>query len=193
MQQEGLIPRWLLPAAIAGAALLLALAIIWFVLLRPAIQSTAQQAAANAPAVQAANANAKQALNKVNGLTPNVSATAAPGIAGPNGGPAYSSRLAVTNDNRTSSLTVPDGGNWAVTDLVFENPGGSSGSLEWKRGNEVLLKMRLENFRDLDFHFITPQVFKEKQSMTLTCTPDQGSTCEGAVYYTGFFKNPPGS
>src|SRR2546423_15619984 len=143
MQQEGLIPRWLLPAAIAGAALLLALAIIWFVLLRPAIQSTAQQAAANAPAVQAANINANKALNKVNGLTPNVSATAAPGIVGPNGGPAYSGRLAVKGDKTaTQSLTVPDGGNWAVTDLGFENPRGTSGSPVWMRGGQVLLTMR---------------------------------------------------
>jgi hypothetical protein len=194
MQQQGLIPGWLIPAAIAGLALLLVLAILWFALLRPAITSTAQQAAANAPAVQAAKNNAQAALNKVNALSPNVAPTAAPGIVGPNGGPAYSNRLTVKGDKTASqSLTVPDGGNWAVTDLVFENPSGSSGSLVWMRNGQVLLTMRLENFRDLDFHFITPQIFNEKQTMTLSCTADSGSSCDASVYYTGFFKNPPGS
>src|SRR5437660_9935808 len=39
MQQEGLIPNWLLPAVIGLAALLLLLAILWFVLLKPILSS----------------------------------------------------------------------------------------------------------------------------------------------------------
>jgi len=41
MQQEGLIPPWLLPAIIGLAALLLILAILWFVVLKPSISSAA--------------------------------------------------------------------------------------------------------------------------------------------------------
>jgi len=52
----------------------------------------------------------------------------------------------------------------------------------------------LENFRDLDFHFVTPLVFKESQTMTLSCSPDPaGSLCNASVYYSGYFKNPPSS
>src|SRR5713101_5172165 len=42
MQQEGLIPPWLLPALIGLAVLLLVLVILWFVLLKPSISSAAK-------------------------------------------------------------------------------------------------------------------------------------------------------
>ncbi len=194
MQQVGLIPPWLIPAAIAALALLLVLVILWFTLLKPAIQSTAQNAAANAPAVQSANTNANAALNKANqalGQKPTTSAPPSSQIIGPNGGPAHSGVLTTAE----GSIAVPSGGNWAVTDLVFENPGGTSGTLTWQRNGRALLTIRLENFRDLDFHFVTPQVFNENDSMTLSCKADSGSTgqCSSTayVYYSGFFKNPP--
>src|SRR3979411_74787 len=53
MQQEGLIPPWLLPALIGLAALALVLALLWFFLLKPSIQSAAtQQVAAQTSALQ---------------------------------------------------------------------------------------------------------------------------------------------
>src|SRR5881227_1021962 len=61
MQQEGLIPPWLIPVAIAALAILLVLAILWFVVLRPSLLSEATRQ--NAAAVQIANANANQALS----------------------------------------------------------------------------------------------------------------------------------
>ena len=64
MQQEGLIPPWLIPVAIAALAILLVLAILWFVVLRPSLLSEATRQ--NAAAVQIANANANQALSKAN-------------------------------------------------------------------------------------------------------------------------------
>ena len=87
-----------------------------------------------------------------------------------------------------------------MTDLVFENPNGNSGSLQLmrfnaaKNQNQVLLSLRLENFRDLDFHFVTPLTFKENDKLELVCTPQtEGSACDASVYYSGYFKNPPGS
>lgn len=191
MQQEALIPAWAIPLAIAVLAALLILVVLWFTLLKPALVSTAQQAATNSAAVKAANDTAQAALTKANQALAK-STTPSTEIIGPNGGPAYSGRLPVKAGGETSNtLTVPSGGNWAVTDLVFENPGGNSGVLEWKRDNTVLLSVRVENFRDLDFHFITPQVFKENQNMTLHCVPDNGSSCDAAVYYSGYFLKPP--
>src|SRR3979411_1896681 len=53
IQQEGLIPPWLLPALIGLAALALVLALLWFFLLKPSIQSAAtQQVAAQTSALQ---------------------------------------------------------------------------------------------------------------------------------------------
>jgi len=121
--------------------------------------------------------------------------------ANPVQGKVWSSRLAINPDVKPleSTITVPDGGGLAVTDLVFENPNGNSGTIylvrrETNKPDQVLMTLRLENFRDLDFHFVTPLVFKEKQTMALSCGPDPaGSRCDAAAYYSGYFKNPPSS
>ena len=189
MQQEGLIPPWLLPALIGLAALALLLVVLWFVLLRPSIQSAAT--AAVAPQASAANAAAARAQEAAAGTK---AATGGGGATGANpfSGDAYAARLVGTN-----SLTVPADGGLSVTDLVFENPNGLTGDLKLSRFNaktnqdQVLLQLKLDNFRDLDFHFITPITFQKNDKIELTCTPPQGTTCDASVYYSGYFKNPP--
>src|SRR6266513_350551 len=62
MQQEGMIPAWLLPALIGLAALILILVVLWFVLLKPSISSAAKDAVApQASAAQSAAARAQVA------------------------------------------------------------------------------------------------------------------------------------
>src|SRR3982074_111905 len=183
MQQEGLIPPWLLPALIGLAALALLLVVLWFVLLRPSIQSAAT--AAVAPQASAANAAAARAQGAAAGTK---AATGGGGATGANpfSGDAYAARLVGTN-----SLTVPADGGLSVTDLVFENPNGLTGGLKLSRFNaqtkqdQVLLQLKLDNFRDLDFHFITPITFQKNDKIELTCTPPQGTTCDASVYYSG--------
>jgi len=198
MQQEGLIPPWLLPAIIGLAALLLVLAILWFVVLKPSISSAAKDA------VAPQTSSLQQQVNTLKAANP-APATGGGGATGPNPvkGDVWSSRLAVNSQATPAQLesviTVPQGGGLAVTDLVFENPSGNSGTIylvrrETNKPDQVLLVLRLENFRDLDFHFVTPLVFKESQTMTLSCSPDPaGSLCNASVYYSGYFKNPPSS
>ena len=189
MQQEGLIPPWLLPALIGLAALALLLVVLWFVLLRPSIQSAAT--AAVAPQASAANAAAVRAQEAAAGTKASTGGGGATG-ANPFSGDAYAARLVGTN-----SLTVPADGGLSVTDLVFENPNGLTGDLKLSRFNaktnqdQVLLQLKLDNFRDLDFHFITPITFQKNDKIELTCTPPQGTTCDASVYYSGYFKNPP--
>jgi hypothetical protein len=199
MQQEGLVPRWALPALIGLMALLLLGAILWFALLRPTITSAAT-AAAGTQASAAASSAAKAQAAANNALK-----TPAPGgvATGPNpvAGDAWSSRLALNSTSGTSetAITVPDGGGLAVTDIVFQNPSGNTGTLylmrrEPGKGDQILLSIRLENFRDLDFHFLSPPVFKEKQVMVLKCNPDPNNgPCNASAYYSGYFKNPPSS
>jgi hypothetical protein len=200
MQQEGLIPKWLLPALIALVALLIVLTILWFVLLKPAISSVATQAIApQASAAQSAAARASTAASTVAQKAP----SGGGGATGPNpvGGDPWAARLAINPSSKPleSSITVPQGGGLAVTDLVFENPNGNSGTVYLVRrqsgkDDQILMTIRLENFRDLDFHFVTPLVFKENQTMTFSCSPDPTtSKCDAAVYYSGYFKNPPSS
>jgi hypothetical protein len=196
MQQEGLLPKWLLPALIGVAALVLIGLILWFAVLRPSIQSTARDAAA--PAAQAAQ-SAKVAAQQAAGNT-KAPSTGGGGLAtgaNPFGGDPWADRLV-----GTSSITVPDGGGLSVTDLVFENPSARTGSLQLvrfdskKNKTQTLLTLRLENFRDLDFHFVTPVIFQPNDKLQLACGSDpvaDGSSCDASVYYSGYFKNPPGS
>ena len=199
MQQEGLVPPWLLPAVIGLAALLLVVAILWFFVLKPSLSSIAKDQVATQ------TSSLQQQVNTLKAANPAAATGGAGGATGANPvkGDVWSSRLAVnsqaTPPQLESAITVPQGGGLAVTDLVFENPSGNSGTIylvrrEANKPDQVLLVLRLENFRDLDFHFVTPIVFKEGQTMTLSCSPDPtGSLCNASVYYSGYFKNPPSS
>ena len=178
--------------------MLLVLAILWFFVLKPSISSAAKDA------VAPQTSSLQQQVNTLKAANP-APATGGGGATGPNPvrGDVWSSRLAVNSQatpaQLESTITVPQGGGLAVTDLVFENPSGNSGTIylvrrETNKPDQVLLVLRLENFRDLDFHFVTPLVFKESQTMTLSCSPDPaGSLCNASVYYSGYFKNPPSS
>ena len=188
MQQEGLIPPWLLPALIGLAALALVLVLLWFLLLKPNIQSAATAAVAPQTSSLQAQVNSLKAQN------PPTTGGGGGGVTGANpfGGDAYAARLV-----GSSSLTIPADGGLSVTDLVFENPNGLTGDLKLQRFNaktnrdEVLLQLKLDNFRDLDFHFITPLTFQKNDRIELTCAPPEGTTCDASVYYSGYFKNPP--
>jgi hypothetical protein len=187
MQQEGLIPPWLIPAVIGLAALALILLLLWFVVLKPSIQSAATQAVApQASALQSQ-------VSKLQGSTTGTSGGGggATGV-NPFGGNAYAGRL-----SGGGNLTIPADGGLSVTDLVFENPNGYSGDLTLSRFNadkkqeQVLLTLKLDNFRDLDFHFITPLTFQKNDRMDLSCIQPDKSACDASVYYSGYFKNPP--
>jgi hypothetical protein len=196
MQQEALIPPWLIPALIGLAALALIFLLLWFVVLKPSIQSAATAAVAPQTSSLQTQVNTlkQQAAPAAGG---GGSATGA----NPVKGDTWSSRLAI-NSNASpaqlqSGITVPSGGGLAVSDLIFENPNGNSGTLylvrkEANKPDQVLLVVRLDNFRDLDYHFVTPLVFKENQTMTLSCSPDpSGSVCDASLSYSGYLKIPP--
>jgi hypothetical protein len=202
MQQQGLIPPWAIPAAIAALALVLILAILWFALLKPALISTAQNAVA--PQVQAAQSQAAKAQIAASAIAAGKPPPPTTGLAtGPNpfNGDQWSARLAVssgTGQATSASLRInPDKG-VSITDLIFENPNGDSGTIQLKRGSEVLLSMRLENFRDLDFHYISPLVFygqniepnQKDNTITLSCTPDSTSACTSSVQLSGYATKP---
>ena len=197
MLQEGLLPGWLIPAAIGVLALVLVGAILWFTVLRPTIASISTQAVA--PGVQAAQSAAIKAQAAAVSAGAKAPTTGGAGLAtgaNPFGGDPWADRLVGSN-----AITVPADGGLSVTDLVFENPSGRTGSLQLLRYNaaknqtQTLLTLRLENFRDLDFHFVTPLVFKPSDKLQLACSSDSvadGSSCDASVYYSGYFKNPPG-
>jgi hypothetical protein len=88
-------------------------------------------------------------------------------VPGPVGTPT-NFRLEVTcADTCTATRAVSRGTSLALTDVVFGNPNADSGTLTLKRGTTVLFSEGLENFRDLDFHFVAPIVVKSGEQLTL--------------------------
>ncbi|MGW2823188.1 COG1470 family protein [Streptomyces sp. NPDC001443] len=69
-------------------------------------------------------------------------------------------------------FTVPDGQAFDLTDLVAQNPQGDSGTVVIAAEDRTLLRLALQNFRDQDYHFVTPIVVPAggKITMTVTCT-----------------------
>jgi len=197
MVQESILPPWTMRAILLLLGILAALVLLWLFLLKPAIESTAEQRADDVLAAA--------------GISPPPKVNPQPGGGGGGGGssPApgsSSSPGTVTNvgsapplaggglptDGRIvfggASLQVPNGKTVFVTDLVFSNPSDTAtGDLRLERSGQPLLVLRLENFRDLDYHFVTPIVVASGQSLGIGC--DDANACAGtSVYYSGYTR-----
>lgn len=210
MLQQPLLPRWLIPALLVLAALVL----VWFFLLKPLAKTAAEEAipenvaetnelaAAEKRAADALAAQAAAAAKADKALQEQIEELVAGGAGGVKD--ATDQRLdPVASDatNRESAaFTVPDKKRLTVTDLILQNPGGDFGILTIMRdpdpavtGDEqVLLLEQLENFRDIDYHFVTPLIFQAGQQLILVveCKEKNGDVknvgCANvAVLYTG--------
>jgi hypothetical protein len=91
---------------------------------------------------------------------------------------------------------IPAGKQLLVTDVVFENSAGDTGTFQVKRGGDVLFEVGLNNFRDLDFHFVTPIVVDPATGQNLTIavacetTVKPGSPCTASAYFAGVNNTP---
>ena len=186
MVQEAILPSWFMRALMLLLGLLVLAAVLWVFLVRPAIQATASERTEDILSQVGINpppGGFQPPGGAPGGATPTpvagAGATGAPlGSAPPlsGGGDAISRRIAFGDQ----PLTVPAGRTVFLTDLVFSNPSATAvGELRLERSGEALLVLRLENFRDLDFHFVTPIVITAGQQLGLVC-PD---TCPGAAFY----------
>jgi type II secretory pathway pseudopilin PulG len=197
MVQQATLPRWLPAAAVAAVAILGVLAAAWLGLLRPAIQSAAQQAVQQPLQQQATAArNAQQAADAANQRAQQAAAQVAVLTGGPPTSPTPSGNpLGNPSDGRlagNAAFKVPDKNTLSITDLVIENPNDESGTLHLQRDGKDLLVLKLDNFRDLDYHFVTPITVASGQQLQTVCQPASGSTpCGAGVYYDGFMKAPP--
>lgn len=194
MIQEGLLAGWVLPAAAAVTAIAVLAAAGWFLLLKPAVQSAAKDAVAQPLAQQSAavaNLQKQQASGGGGGggASPSPSASAGAGTGAPGDSPlgkSFSKRLTPG----AASYPVPDKATLSITDVFFENPTPEKGTLQLKRNNEVLLTVNLDNFRDLDYHFVAPLTFaaKETVQVNFACTPTP--CANSAVFLNGYQKGP---
>jgi hypothetical protein len=181
--QEPILPPWFLRALIALAAIIVALLALWFLVLQPTIIDAATERAE--AVIDDAIASEKIAPGGGNGTgTGTGTGTETPGPVTP---PTASTAPERPADGRLvppGSVSRPsEGPTLHITDLIFSNPEGGAGTIRLKRDEDDLLVLRLENFRDLDFHFVTPITFGPGQALGLICD----ESCPGAaVYYSGF-------
>jgi hypothetical protein len=214
--QEQILPKWLLPAALLALAALIAGFVLWQTLLKPRIETAAREAAQeenaemqqvaeeaqeSAAAAQESAAAAQESAAVAaaggagGGAAPTT--TAPPSGLGPGSAPAGSNpidfRLTGTfgpsSSFQTVNQTVPDGQVFQITDIVFQNPEGDTGQLQVRRGDTVLYQIGLANFRDYDYHFVTPLRFTSGQQVTLAVqclTAGNGANCTPAASFSGF-------
>jgi hypothetical protein len=182
-QQRPRVPNWLGPAAAGALAAIVVGAIVWFAFLQPWVEDTAEQAAADAIELD------RTALNE---RIAELEAAAAEAEELPLGTPT-DIRLDVEpagGNSEQSVEQIESGMTLSITDLVLQNPTGAVGTVSWLRGDEVILRSELANFRDFDLHFVAPYQFSGGDELVLEVdcrTPGAGeSTCAIGASFAGF-------
>jgi hypothetical protein len=233
--QQQLLPKWLLPAAVALLAAAVALTVLWFTLVKPTVQTAAREAGKkqaqveNAAMMQQADQAEKKAdqaqtqAQKAEKKVDDMAEAGGPGAGaaggergattGPNGvdissGTAVDFRI--TTDPKAQSDvekfetfdvpddTIPADKTLVVTDIILQNPRGDNGTLVIKRGDDVLYETGLQNFRDMDFHFLEPWTFAPDQKLTIEVScqlpgapePATGK-CTPSASFSGRLSGPP--
>jgi hypothetical protein len=105
-------------------------------------------------------------------------------------------RLSVGADvgQTNNAQGAPVGANqtFALTDLILQNPSGDQGNIRVLINGVPILESALQNFRDLDFHFVAPYVVPAGQNVSIevdcsaTQIPDPVAPCADAVSFSGF-------
>jgi hypothetical protein len=214
--QQPILPPWFLKALLALLALLIALVLLWFLLLKPAIKSSAEdavapqakQAADNAAAAKKASGDAAGSAGAAQNSAGSAQKSAADAAKSANEKPPkgtfvttpFSNRLQVNtpkNATRTATFVVPAKTTMKLTDLVMSNPQGDFGRVQVKLKGVTLFDMALENFRDIDYHFVSPieGAAGDSLQMVVECRqpgrpPESGSnptTCDTSMYFGGEF------
>jgi hypothetical protein len=150
-------------------------------LIKPEIKAAARDQVTRQLTAAGGAGAAKPAAATASGAPATAPAT---GSATSANGPPVDGRLAITG-NGTAPYSVPAGKTLELTDIVLENPNGDSGSLIIARSGTVLLQLSMANFRDLDYHFVAPIVFRagsQLQLITAGCT----TACSPGVYFSGY-------
>ncbi|MFE1289895.1 hypothetical protein [Streptomyces sp. NPDC058751] len=242
-QQNAILPRWLPRALMVAAAAAVALAVLWFAMLRPVVMSAAREEskkqveAALSPSPGASGASGGggssgasagaggdgKGQDGAGGGSPSPGAEAGStagstggGTGGTGGGGTGGGGGVTAGDTRSAQVEVKDsaGGDPTagtvfrvpkeqvldLTDLVVQNPQGDSGTVVIASEDRTLLRLALQNFRDQDYHFVTPIAVPAggRITMTVTCTkvgqPVGGpkpAQCEESVLVGGTLRSVP--
>jgi hypothetical protein len=230
--QQQLLPKWLLPVAVAALAAAVALTVLWFTLVKPTVQTSAREAAKEQAKVEnaAMMAQVDQAQTKADkaedkaaaaekkvddmagGAVPGAGTGGGHATEGPNGvdissGQAVDFRITTDPDAqpdpdefdkfKVPAGVVPADKTLVITDIILQNPRGDAGLLQIKRGDDVLYETGLQNFRDLDYHFLEPLTFAPDKPLTIEVScqlpgapePATGK-CRPSVSFSGRLSGP---
>jgi len=210
MLQEQVLPSWAVRAVVSTVGLILLVAIVWVAWGHDAIVGLARQEIIAAGATvgpsglpvlpgsqRQPEGGGSPAPTTGNGASPTPTApgeTASPTIPGATPSPTIPG--VGPGGQRAGRLEGPaaqfpvDQGVLYVTDLIFNNPTDQAkGQMVVGRRDvtqnppdQPLLILQLENFRDIDYHFVTPLLIPTGQALYLSCP----SGCEGAsVLWSG--------
>ena len=80
--------------------------------------------------------------------------------------------------------TFPKGRSLQITDLLVENSAGAAGNLTLARNGTPMMQWAMANFRDLDYHWITPTVFGPGSQVQMVVSGCTGA-CTPAIYTAG--------
>ena len=174
--QGPLIGPWVLPVTLGIIGALIAVTVLWFLAVKPGIESVARNAVISPSPVAAVSGGGGGGGG--GGTTPPPPATSAP--TSPSGpGINFAQRLAPAGP--VAAYKAPAKTTLFVTDLVFNNPASENGQVSFQRDGVDLLDENLSNFRDLDYHFVTPIQVNPNQTIRLA-----GSCSKCSLLVTGY-------
>jgi hypothetical protein len=212
--QLAVLPKWLLWLL----AVLAALVIAWFALVRPTVQSYAKQAANGAVQQAMVNPNtgnagntgrqgggqgqqAGQGTQQGGGGGGGSSSNANSGLAVAGTGQQHSGTIDVqtgAGTQKTGVYEIPDGKVFGITDLVIANFQGDEGLVTIKFGDQTITTIPLESIRNQDFHWVTQIEVPAGQAVTadVTCrtpgTPansQKASACHEILNVSGVLSD----
>ena len=208
--QKPIISPTLLKVLAALLALVLALIALWFGLLRPVVKSAAREAA-DAQNQERAAQDTQMQTTPPDPAAPGAGPSAKPGAgsppaggtaANPGGGGTQQFSVAITfrtrpNGSASRSFTVPARSTFLLTDFLVDNVQGDEGTLAVTANGVTVVTYALENFRNQDYHSVTPirVPARAKVTMTVVCrkagTPANArpaTTCREGLYLNGLMN-----
>ena len=207
--QESVLPPWFLKAVLLAIAALVALVILFLFVLKPAIETAASEAVASPLAELRSDVN--DALGDA-GL-PTLGADGSDGGGGESPSATAGEPTASGSDGASPSPTASDDGPFVpglgtlidgrldqaapvlvptqtlfITDFVYSNPNGNEGAIVLTRDGVILYQNRLENLRDLDFHYVTPIVVRAGQRLELAVECTSPGACTASLTFSGYVR-----
>jgi hypothetical protein len=200
MAQSPLVNSVVRNVAVAALLALVGAVLLWQFVLKPAAESAARSAVATPLAQQSSAIAALQhqvssggggggQTPRPGGSTPTPVPTAGggSGTGGSASGQSFAHRLDQSGGGR-NQYRVPAGTTVSITDLVFQNPGGDHGTVQLQRNGTTLLVENLDDFRDLDYHFVSPITLSANETIDLAVQCSNG--CPSAAVYLNGTERP---